>query len=446
MQMLSLKSVQSKISQLTPDYQTKNYLLAASGGVDSMVLAHILLGLKLSFEVAHINYKLRGHDSDVDQKTVENFCKKFKIKFHLYEVSDDDQKPEHSVQLWARKLRYHFFREIQQQENIGFLMTAHHLNDQLETFIINISKAAGLKGLTGIPNNENQILRPLLGFTKQEIYDFADENKIEFREDLSNRKNDYLRNRIRNEITPKLLETNDNFLQNFSKTLEYLNQAKNFVEEKITEIENEITVSNSGQKILSKKKLEEESAFVKFEILKKYGFNKTEEIEKIFLAENGSSFFSEKFQINIHRNQIVISEKTENHSDKNEKILICENFDFSENHFTINLEHTLEDFQNFQNDLSWNFDAEKLKFPLKLRKHKDGDEIHPVGFLGKKKISKFLRDEKLSILARQKIWLLCDAENSVLGVIPLRQDRRFATTKDTGKVLTISNKKKEINF
>lgn len=440
LQMLSLKSVQSKISNLISEFKTKKYLLAVSGGADSMVLVHIFRDLQLSFEVAHINYKLRGNDSDLDQKTVEDFCKNFNIKFHLYKVSEENQMPENSIQLWARDLRYQFFRKIQEEENIDFLVTAHHLNDQLETFIINLSKASGLKGLSGIPSNENQILRPLLDFSKQEIYDFAKENKIEFREDLSNQKNDYLRNRIRNEITPKLLETNEHFLQNFGKSLDYLNQTKNFVGEKIAEIESKITVSNPNHQILSKEKLAKESDFVKFEILKKYGFNKPEEIAKMFSAENGSSFFSKTHQITIHRNDLILQKTVENQNINKEELILIENFDFTENHFTLNLEDKIENKNDLSNKFSWSFDAGKLKFPLKLRKQKDGDEFFPVGFSGKKKISKFLRDEKLSNLARQKIWLLCDAENSVLGVIPIRQDRRFATNEDTKNILTIDNK------
>lgn len=451
MQMLSLKSVQSKLQKLNTNSKGQKYLLAVSGGVDSMVLAFIftkLQDLGIEFQVAHVNYKLRGEDSELDQKIVEDFCENFNIKFHLYEVSEKDKKPENSVQLWARNLRYNFFRKIQHEKKIDFLVTAHHLNDQLETFIINLSKASGIKGLSGIPFTENKILRPLLDFTKQEIYNFAKDNDIVFREDLSNKKNDYLRNRIRNEITPKLLETNDQFLQNFKKSIDYLSQAKNFVEEKIAEIENQISTSNSYNIILSKEKLATESDFVKFEILKKYGFNKPEEITKIFSAENGKSFFSENHQIIINRNDLIIRKKSDNENIKSKEIIIIENFDFSKNQFTINLEDIIDNFRNFETDLIWNFDVEKLKFPIKLRKQEDGDEFFPSGFSGKKKVSKFFRDEKLSILARQKIWIICDANNSVLGIFPLRQDRRFAANKSTEKVFTIYNKvnNQENNF
>ncbi|WP_228448235.1 tRNA lysidine(34) synthetase TilS [Chryseobacterium sp. CH25] len=296
--MLEKSNFRKQLENLIYQPENHTFLLAVSGGADSMVLAFLFRDLRdekqyseYSFQIAHINYKLRGEDSDRDQKVVQNFCEKNHIRFHLYEVSEKDKKPENSIQLWARELRYAFFKEIQEKENLKFLVTAHHLNDQLETFIINLSKAAGINGLSGIPANDNFILRPLLEFSKQEIYQFAEENNIEFREDLSNKKSDYLRNKIRNEIVPKLQETNDHFLENFKKSASYLNQTKDFVQKQIQEIENTLTVFNQDHKILSKEKLDQESDFVKFEILKKYGFNQEEEIPKIFKAENNSSFF-----------------------------------------------------------------------------------------------------------------------------------------------------------
>lgn len=407
-----------------------------------MVLASLFKGLGLNFQVAHINYKLRGKDSDSDQKTVQNFCEKNHIRFHLYEVSEKDNKPENSIQLWAREIRYRFFREVQQQENLEFLVTAHHLNDQLETFIINLSKASGISGLSGIPANKNNMIRPLLNFSKREIYEYAEKNKIDFREDLSNKKSDYLRNKIRNEIVPKLLETNEHFLDNFKKSSSYLNQTRNFVEKQIGEIENKLTVFNPEHKILSKEKLVQESTFVQFEILKKYGFDKQEEISKIFEAENGSSFFSKDYQLMISRDELIFISKNQKQETKDEIILV-ENFDFSEIQMAISLENTIENIEGINNSFEWNFDASKLQFPLRLRKQQDGDEFYPAGFSGKKKVSKFFRDEKLSILARPKIWILCDNRNSVLGILPLRQDRRYASDEKTQSILKIFNEKKK---
>ena len=175
---LETSDLKNQLQNLVTAPETSNYLLAVSGGADSMVLAYIFNDLGLQFQIAHINYKLRSEDSDLDQKVVQDFCENNNIKFHLYEVSEKDNKPENSIQLWARELRYAFFNEIREKENLDFLVTAHHLNDQLETFIINLSKAAGINGLAGIPANENSILRPLLSFTKKNIYKFAQKNNF----------------------------------------------------------------------------------------------------------------------------------------------------------------------------------------------------------------------------------------------------------------------------
>ncbi|MDH6251184.1 tRNA(Ile)-lysidine synthase [Chryseobacterium sp. H1D6B] len=445
--MLDKLSFKNQLKNLVSLTENQSYLLAVSGGADSMVLLQLFSDLEYTqnencsnIQVAHINYKLRGEDSESDQKVVQDFCEKRNIKFHLYKVSEKDHQPENSIQLWARNLRYRFFKDIQEKENLDFLVTAHHLNDQLETFIINLSKASGINGLSGIPANDNHILRPLLHFTKEEIYAFAAENNIEFREDLSNKKSDYLRNKIRNEITPKLLETNEHFLENFKKSLSYLNQTKDFVQKQIQAIENNISLFNKEHKILSKERLNLESDFVKFEILKKYGFNQQEEIHKIFKAETGSSFFSKDYQLIINRDELIFVYKTDE-KEITDEILLIENFDISKNQITINIEDTIESIDGINKSFKWHFDADKLQFPLRLRKHENGDEFHPSGFLGKKKVSKFFRDEKLSILARQKIWILADRNNSVLGIIPFRQDRRYASDEETKNVLKIFNEK-----
>lgn len=435
----------NQLKNLVHEPEKHTFLLAVSGGADSMVLASLFRDFgqeiqdsKFRFQVAHINYKLRGNDSDLDQKTVQDFCEKNHIKFHLYEVSEKDQKPENSIQLWARELRYRFFKAIQEKEKLEFLVTAHHLNDQLETFIINLSKAAGINGLSGIPSHDNNILRPLLNFSKKEIYQFAELNHIEFREDLSNKKNDYLRNKIRNQIVPMLMETNNHFLENFRKSSSLLNQTKDFVQKQIQEIENNLTVFNQDYKILSKEKLNQESDFVKFEILKKYGFNQEEEIPKIFEAENNSSFFSKEYQLIVNRDELIFIDRSQEKESK-EEIILIDHFDFSENQITINLVDHIESIDGINKGFEWDFDAEKLHFPLRLRKQKEGDEFYPTGFSGKKKVSKFFRDEKLSILARQKIWILADSNDSVLGVIPIRQDRRYAMNEKTKWTLKIFN-------
>lgn len=421
--MLTSSFFLENLSVLSPDFQEQNFLLALSGGADSMVMAHLLIKNKIRFQAAHINYRLRGEDSEKDEELVTDFCARNNIILHTYRVSEEDKNAMHSVQLWARELRYRFFRELQRKENLDEIITAHHLNDQLETFIINLSKASGIAGLSGIPAHENQILRPLLPFSKNDIYTYAQKNKITFREDLSNQKNDYLRNRIRHRVVPELLTTHDDFLENFRHSLEYLQEAKKFISEKIQETENLLTKKKDGHIIISKPALFAESDFAQYEILKKYGFHRKSEIKKMFSAATGSFFYSDTHQLLINRDQLLIQPKCAEEKYSTEDIILLENLPENGKDIFINL----EDFDiELHQDLRWIYDAEKLIFPLKLRRKQTGDLFFPTNFDGKKKVSKFFKDEKLSILAKQKTWLLADGKNHVLGILPFRQDRRFA--------------------
>lgn len=429
LKLLTLSTFKRQLEILFPAFQENHFLLAISGGVDSMVMAHLFLHSGLTFQIAHVNYNLRGKDSQQDQQLVEDFCKKNNIKLHLCEVSEKDHRPENSIQIWARKLRYQFFREIQKKERIDFIVTAHHLNDQLETFLINLSRSAGIKGLSGIPANENKILRPLLSFTKDEIYQFAKENNIDFREDLSNQKNDYLRNFFRNEISAKLIESDPHFLRNFSKSIDYLRQTKDFVEEKIEEIENEIISIEDQLIVLQKDGLKKQTEFVQFEILRKFGFEDSLEIEKILHAENGKTFKSKDFQLTVDRFAFYISNKENPSEEVTFTLEINSDNEIELRNYVKNIPATV----NF----TWTFDEEKLALPLLLRHKKDNDIFFPVGWTGNKKVSKFFRDEKIPILARQKTWLLCDSDQNILGIIPFRQDQRFVNDEKTAKILTI---------
>jgi len=419
---LSLLKFQNLLERMLHQPQQKTYLLAVSGGVDSMVLADLFQVSGFNFHIAHINYHLRNEDSNLDQKLVSGFCERHQIPLHLCEVSEVDKKPENSIQNWARELRYRFFREIQQKQNLDFLVTAHHLNDQLETFIINLSKASGIRGLSGIPKNENGIIRPLLDFSKDEIYDFAKENQIEFREDQSNQKTDYLRNKIRHNIVPELEKLNSDFLNNFSKSIHYINQTKDFINESVTEKIEALKInSNKNQIIIDKQKFSKESELIRYEILKRFGFNDENEMQKVLSAHTGSSFFNSEFHLIINRNELIFSDKLEVRSEDSEEVLL-EIVDY-EIVIPQNIKSEIQEFGT----CFWKIDKNKIQLPLKLRKKQEGDLFFPIGMIGKKKISKFFKDEKLSILAKQKIWLLCDTNDQILGVLPFRQDGRFSS-------------------
>lgn len=417
---LNKQNFENQFSALMPNYDETHFLLAVSGGSDSMVLANLFNDLHLNFQVAHVNYKLRGEDSDLDEKVVRDFCAKNDIKFHLHSVSKKDNKPKNSIQIWARTLRYNFFDKIKYEENLKHLVTAHHLNDELETFIINLSRASGLKGLRGIPRDKNDILRPLLKFKKDEIYRFAEEFNIEFREDKSNQKTDYLRNFIRNEITPKLLETNEHFLENFSKTLNYLKETEDFVEAQIQEKINFLSKLTAGKIIFNKEKIGNETAFVKHQILKKYGFKDELEIEKIFKSENGSQFFSHENRIKVTATELIINVLNEEKIDF-KPIIISKSDKIRIKDFCVNYEEV---------EKVWNINSEKINWPVKIRMPESGDLFNPFGMKGKKKVKKFIKDLKLTA-SSPEIFVLVDSKEQILGVLPFRQNGNFLAEKES---------------
>ena len=314
--MLDFNNFKENLEVLGEDIFSKKFLLAVSGGADSMVLSHLFRffnssqnGKGLEFQVAHVNYHFRGEDSNLDQKIVEDFCKKNDIKFHLKDVSEQEKTQMKSLQNWARELRYDFFFKILEQENLDYIVTAHHLNDELETFFINLSRGSGIKGLSGIPKNENRILRPLLKFTKNEIYAFAKENSIDFREDKSNEKDDYLRNKIRNQLTPKIVEIFPNFLEQFGESLSYLSSVNEFYQEEIAKTLEEVLMKENEETFtLNKEKLFQKPKVLIIEVIRKLGFSGIE-IEKIISAENGKFFRSSTHEISINKKEILCKKR-----------------------------------------------------------------------------------------------------------------------------------------
>lgn len=300
-----INSFLSELEFLAKDPSTKKFLLAVSGGADSMVLAFLFKKHGFAFEIAHVNYHFRGEDSNLDQKLVEDFCQENQIKFHLKDISDEEKSDMKSLQNCAREIRYQFFFDLLEKENLDYIVTAHHLNDELETFFINLSRGSGIKGLSGIPKNENQIVRPFLNFSKEEIYAFAKENNIEFREDKSNEKNDYLRNKIRNQLVPKITEIFPNFLTQFQESLSHLHKVNQFYQNIVEENFKEIFISGDEKEfVLDKEKLLMKDKTIIVEIIRKLGFSGIE-IEKIINAENGKFFRSSTHEIQIKRNEIL---------------------------------------------------------------------------------------------------------------------------------------------
>ena len=434
-----LKKLENHINQNLSFLKDKKLLIAISGGVDSVVLAHLLSTLKFNISLAHCNFNLRPIECDIDEEFVKNLGKNlntkvFTIHFNTTEFAKENKQ---STQIAARNLRYDWFNELIEKHQFDYILTAHHADDNLETFLINLTRGAGLDGLTGIPEINGNIVRPLLKFSREEILTFVKENNISWREDKSNASTKYIRNKIRHQILPVLKEINPSLLETFEKTTAHLKESQQIIEDKIDEISAEtIATENNILKIdISKiKKLSNPKAYL-YQLLKDYNFTEWNDAADLISAQSGKQIISKTHTLLKDRGFLLLSKKdfstaleTTTEIDENTSIIA--------EPIHLKLEEVQE--KSTENKQTIYVDKQNLQFPLKLRKWQDGDFFYPSGMKGKKKLSKYFKDEKFSLLQKQNTWLLCNYDNAIIWVIGCRKDNRFDTNKKNNTLLKIS--------
>ena len=454
-------------------FQKNDYLLlATSGGADSVALCELCYQAGFHFEIAHCNFQLRGEESERDEKFVLRLGDKYwtKVFVKKFETNKYAEENKTSIQVAARELRYGWFEEllkelsgiryhvsgtshIQDKQKLGsiiadasyliahpsYLLTAHHANDNIETLLMNFFKGTGIKGLDGILPRQGNIIRPLLFAKKEEILLFIKENNLEFVEDSSNNSDKYTRNYFRHQLIPSVQkvfpQVEENLIENLDrfKEIEILYQQsielhkKKLLEPKGNEIHIPVL------KLLKTKPLKT----VVYEIIKEYGFtaHQTDETINLLKSESGKYISSSSHRIIKNRNWLIIS-PTNN---------------LQANHILINESDTSVDFEQgklkLKKHLGWNekpsdsnevamFDLKNITFPLLLRKWKQGDYFYPLGMQGKKKLSKFFIDQKMSLTEKEKIWLI-ESNKKIVWIIGKRIDDRFKITEKTKNVLSI---------
>ena len=411
------------------------FYIAVSGGIDSMVLVHLCAQLNLNFEVVHCNFMLRGAESDAETQFIESYCHSKGIPIHTkyFDTNTLAINTKESIQVTARNLRYRWFQEI---ISLGFdyVLTAHHLDDSLETVLINFSRGTGLEGLTGIPAQNGNIIRPLLPFSREEIEKYAQVNQIQWREDSSNASDKYLRNKIRHSIVPLFKELNTGFLDSFENTLHHLQQAESLVEDASKLVYEKVVEEKENQlEIYLKPLLEFQNykAYL-FQWLKQYGFTAWNDIYDLVEAQSGKQVFSETHVLLKDRNKLILSERKVS---TNSAVFIIESLDTKVNiPLKLRFSKAVNIFETNSNCIF--VDENKLNFPLVIRKWQEGDYFYPSGMNGKKKLSKYFKDEKYSLLDKENQWLLC-SEDQIVWVIGKRADERFIvkeTTKNSIKI------------
>jgi tRNA(Ile)-lysidine synthase len=357
----------------------------------------------------------------------------FTTSFQTAKIAKENKE---STQITARNLRYNWFQETLQAHHFDFVLTAHHADDNLETFLINLTRGSGLDGFTGIPEVNGNIIRPLLKFSRNEIESFAKENGILWREDQSNASTKYVRNKIRHKILPVLKEINPSLLETFSKTIEHLKESAQIIDDSIEKISKNVVLKENGIAKFKVDKLQQLSnpkAYL-YQLLKTYNFSEFNDIYNLLSAQSGKQVFS-KTHVLLKDRDVLILSKRENLSEDQKAQEVT--FSISKNtaKITTPVHLTLEEVteQSIQNKNTIYVSKESLKHPLIVRKWENGDYFYPAGMQGKKKLSKYFKDEKLSLLEKQNIWLLCSADDSIIWIIGMRKDNRYILEKKTSK-------------
>lgn len=431
-----LQKFQNHIDTNFSFLKDKKLLLATSGGLDSMVLVHLFQHANLNFALAHCNFQLRGTDSNEDENFVNNYASKNKISCFTIQFDTEKYSEESklSTQLAARKLRYDWFNELLVSENFDFVATAHHLDDQVETFLINFSRGTGLEGLTGIPSVNENIVRPILVFSREEIQKYAEENNIQWREDSSNASDKYVRNKIRHHLVPILKEINPSFLSSFQNTLEYLNQEQSLVSDAVELVYQKVVTEDNNQLKINISELlqyKNHQAYL-YQWLHQYGFSAWTDITNLLHAQSGKQIFSDKYVILKDRDFLILSKIQSN---GNKEFII--NSLTEKPNFPLNFELCNESDILIQSKYIIFVDESQLQFPLKIRKWREGDFFHPFGMTGKKKVSKFFKDEKFTLFEKQETWIL-ESNNQIVWIIGHRSDNRFVANKKTHNTIKIT--------
>ncbi|RTY87986.1 tRNA lysidine(34) synthetase TilS [Flavobacterium sp. GT3R68] len=433
-----LQKLQNHLHANLPFLVGKKLLLATSGGLDSMVMADLFHQLDYEIALAHCNFQLRGVESFEDQNFVQDYATQNEIRLFVTQFDTEAFAKDYklSTQVAARELRYNWFYELLETEKYDYILTAHHADDSLETFLINLSRGTGLEGLDGIPMKNSQVIRPFLAFSRSEILDYAVSHEIQWREDSSNASDKYLRNKIRHDVVPVLKEINPDFLAAFQKTQTYLQEATKMVEDAAIMVYHQVAKDEGDAIHFDLKQLMRLPNYRSYlyQWLNEFGFTSWGDIYDLVEAQSGKQVFSESFRLLKDRGLLIVAPLS--HIDRAKEFVIEQNQ--TEVNFPIKLAFRQVTDISVEENSAIFVDEDQLTFPLVLRRWQEGDSFFPLGMDGKsKKVSKLFKDLKLSLIEKENSWLLCCA-NQIVWVVGIRQDERFKITNTTQNRLQIA--------
>ena len=415
------KFIEEKRLMLSAD----RVLVALSGGTDSVALLRVLLQLGYRCEAAHCNFHLRGAESDRDEGFVRGLCEGLGVKLHVTHFSTEEYAKANglSVEMAARELRYNWFDELRRSTGADVVAVAHHLDDSVETFLLNLSRGTGINGLKGIPVRNGYIVRPLLEVSRKDIVDYLLYLQQDYVTDSTNLENVYMRNQIRLDIVPLFQRLNPSFCESVSETSKRLSEVAAVYQEAIQASLQRVSVSDVVVDIALLRK-ETSPACVLYEWLSVYGFNSSQihDILHSLDGESGRLFYAKNWQLLRDREHLVLRRVDEK---KNQSVLVVDRIS----------REVVSEFIKERTTAC--IDASKVRHPLELRKWQSGDTFQPFGMRGTKKVRDYLRDRKLSVYEKED-QLVVVSGGEIVWLVNERVDQRFCVTDATSEVLLLS--------
>ncbi len=422
-----------------------HFIVACSSGIDSVVLAHLCARLKLDFSLAHVNFQLRGPESDLDAEFVRELGKKIGVDVQVYVCDANTYASEHkvSIQVAAREIRYRWFQELADKSGALAVLTAHHLDDSLENFVLQAARGTGIKGLLGVPPKRGIFWRPLLAFEKSELQLWAETNQLIWREDQSNAKSEYTRNKVRNDLLPVWYTLFPETKKNLAKTQQNLREDSVLLDAYLALAKTHCMDENKLDLEAVYRFVGVDSSTAKHPLaralinalLKPYGFDPSAvSVDWIFFGKSGSTVHTNSHVIHKNRKSLLIQSIVQPAEKSEFYYLAGTKGSFSE---PIALEWSMVDTIDSAVSHRIYIDLDLVEFPLILRKRKPGDILYPTGMEGSKKLHKFFKDQKFSTLGKDEQWLLCQADGSIIWVVGVRQDRRWIIQQSTKQIVCV---------
>lgn len=434
-----LKEFQEQLSNLLQDIPSNfRFLLAISGGKDSIVLGDLFFCSGIPFAIAHMNFQLRGEDSNGDERFVKAFARRCEVECFTKAVDTKDfaKTQQLSTQMAARNLRYSWLEEVRNEYGFDYIVTAHHLNDSVETILYNLTKGSGIKGMLGIPEINGRVIRPLLFATRKEIDAYYEQEDLAHREDASNAESGYARNWIRHEVVPNLQKLNPSFEHTVQRNLVYWKQIYAWFEQEAQQLGEYLWKRDATRHTLEVESIRRHPALLTllFHWLQGFGFV-AEQVQGIYTAileqKQGKLFLSKSHRALLHQGKLIIETQNLLPEAPQQWPLGESSLSLHGQKITFSIYAQRPISLPNRANIAW-VDATELKFPLTLRHWQPGDLFYPLGMAGKpKKIQDYFTDEKIDRFAKERIWLLVNGDGRIIWVLGYRVDDRFKIQSDT---------------